>query len=93
MRRLQDGKERRNRNTRPRRQSDYPNNLSAICGALFAIDKACTPSCCLTCKAFNCALSVAISASTRLPIPVVSAVDNCETKVDWIENFDTPLDN
>jgi hypothetical protein len=78
--------------TRSRRQSDYPpNSLSAIDGAEFAIDSACTPSCCLTCKEFNCALSVAMSASTKLPMPVVRAVDNCWTKVAWIENFDAPL--
>src|ERR1700744_3370631 len=39
------------------------------------------------------ALSVAMSASTRLPMPVVSVSDNCETKLDWIENFFAPLDS
>jgi hypothetical protein len=52
-----------------------------ICGDWFAIDKACTPSCCLTCKDCNIALSVAISASTRLPIPVVRLSDNSVTNV------------
>jgi hypothetical protein len=39
------------------------------------------------------ALSVAMLASTRLPMPVVSASESCDTKFDWIENFAEPLDS
>ncbi len=92
MRRSQDGKERRNRDVRFRRQRRYENKWSAIDGAEFAIDRACTPSCCLTCKDCNIALSVAMLASTKLPMPVVNVDDSCVTKDDWIENFATPLD-
>src|SRR5579885_2414108 len=47
----------------------YLNSERMICGALFAIERACTPSCCFVCRAVSCALSLAMSASTRLPMP------------------------
>src|ERR1700754_1328817 len=64
-----------------------------VCGAWLAIDRACTPSCCLTCKDCSIALSCARLASTRLPIPVVRVSDSFWTKVPWIENFAAPDDN
>ena len=51
------------------------------------------PSCCLTCSDCNVALSCAMLASTRLPMPVVSVSDSFWAKVAWIENFAAPADN
>src|ERR1700689_2469337 len=51
------------------------------------------PSCCLTCRDCNIALSLAILASTRLPMPAVRVSDSLLTKVAWIENFAEPADN
>src|ERR1700733_7580066 len=44
------------------------------------------PSCCLVCRACNCALSAARSASTRSPTPLVKASVRVLTKFDcvWI---------
>ena len=39
------------------------------------------------------ALSCAMLASTRLPMPVVSVSDSFWAKVAWIENFAAPADN
>src|SRR6201991_4175601 len=64
-----------------------------VCGAWLAIDRACTPNCCLTCNDWRLALSSAILASTRLPMPVVSVSDSFWVKVAWIENFAAPADN
>src|SRR3546814_10486983 len=52
-----------------------------ICGAELAIDSACAPSCCCTCRAWRLALSLAKSASTRLPTPVVSTSVSLEMQV------------
>src|SRR6201995_5025638 len=51
------------------------------------------PSCCLTCSDCSEALSCAMFASTRLPMPVVSVSDRFWANVDWIENFAAPADN
>src|SRR5580704_19776555 len=51
------------------------------------------PSCCLTCRDCNEALSWAMLASTRLPIPVVRVSDSFWVSVAWIENFAEPADN
>ena len=51
------------------------------------------PSCCLTCKACNDALSCAMLASTRLPMPAVRVSDSFWVNVAWIENFAAPDDN
>src|SRR3954462_13690130 len=64
-----------------------------VCGCWLAIDSACTPSCCLTCSDWSLALSLAMLASTRLPIPAVSVSDSFWAKVAWIENFAAPADN
>src|ERR1700722_9917475 len=64
-----------------------------VCGAWLAIDKACTPSCCLTCSDWSWWLSSAMLASTRLPMPAVGVSDNFWVKVAWIENFAAPADN
>src|SRR5664279_3043654 len=64
-----------------------------VCGAWLAIDRACTPSCCLTCKDCSNALDFARSASTRLPIPAVSVSASFWLKVAWIENFFAPDDS
>src|SRR5471030_2134604 len=64
-----------------------------VCGAWLAIDRAWMPNCCLTCKDCNDALSCAMLASTRLPMPVVSVSDRFWVKVAWIENFAEPDDN
>src|SRR3984885_5238263 len=64
-----------------------------VCGAWLAIARAWTPSCCLTCSDCNRALSCAMLASTRLPMPVVSTSDNFWAKVAWIENFAAPADS
>src|ERR1700759_2548576 len=64
-----------------------------VCGAWLAIDRACTPSCCLTCKDCNWALSSAMLASTRLPMPLVRAADSFWAKSTWIENFFEPDDS
>ena len=50
---------------------DYLNSDSTDCGAWFAIDRAWTPNCCLVCRAWSLALSLARSASTRFPTPAV----------------------
>src|ERR1700744_248598 len=66
----------------------YPwNSDRVIDGAELAIDRACTPNCCFTCKDCSLALSVAMSASTRLPIPAFNVSTSCDTKVDWMVNF------
>src|ERR1700744_2428050 len=51
------------------------------------------PSCCLTCSDCSEALSCAMLASTRLPMPVVSVSDRFWANVAWIENFAAPADN
>src|SRR5580704_890738 len=51
------------------------------------------PSCCLTCRDCNEALSCAMLASTRLPMPLVSVSDSFWANVAWIENFAAPADN
>src|ERR1700761_9403244 len=51
------------------------------------------PSCCLTCSDCSEALSCAMFASTRLPMPVVSVSDRFWANVAWIENFAAPADN
>src|SRR5476649_1149196 len=51
------------------------------------------PSCCLTCRDCNEALSCAMLASTRLPMPAVRVSDSFWAKVAWIENFAAPADN
>src|SRR5580692_6583748 len=63
------------------------------CGDWLAIDSAWIPSCCLTCSDCNVALSCAMLASTRLPIPAVRVSDSFWAKVAWIENFAAPADN
>src|SRR3954462_13854075 len=64
-----------------------------VCGPWLAMDRACTPSCCLTCRAWRVALSCARLASTRLPMPAVRVSDSFWEKVAWIENFAAPEDN
>src|SRR6478752_4436680 len=64
-----------------------------VCGAWLAIDRAWTPSCCLTCKDCSMALSCAMLASTRLPMPAVRVSDSFCEKVAWIENFAAPDDS
>ena len=64
-----------------------------VCGAWLAIDSAWMPSCCLTCSDCSEALSCAMLASTRLPMPVVSVSDSFWANVAWIENFAAPADN
>jgi hypothetical protein len=49
----------------------YLKNERTMDGAWLAIDRACAPSCCLTCRACSFADSFARSASTRLPMPLV----------------------
>src|SRR3954470_9776560 len=51
------------------------------------------PSCCLTCSDWSLALSEAMLASTRLPIPWVRVSDSFWAKVAWIENFAAPDDS
>ena len=69
------------------------NSDRMACGAWLAIDRACMPSCCLTCSDCNRALSCAMLASTRLPMPAVRVSDSFWVKVDWIENFAEPDDS
>src|SRR6478672_4397831 len=57
------------------------------------MERACTPSCCLTCSDCNRALSCAMLASTRLPIPAVKVSDSFWVKVAWIENLAAPDDS
>src|SRR3984885_4477444 len=64
-----------------------------VCGAWLAIARAWMPSCCLTCSDCNLALSCAMLASTRLPIPAVRVSDSFWVKVAWIENFAAPDDS
>src|SRR5579883_2206558 len=64
-----------------------------VCGAWLAIDRAWMPNCCLTCKDCSIALSWAMLASTRLPMPWTRVSDIFCTKVPWIENFAAPDDN
>src|SRR6202000_220567 len=71
----------------------YLNSDRIVCGAWLAIDRAWMPSCCLTCSDCNWALSCAILASTRLPMPWVRVSDSFWVKVAWIENFAAPADN
>src|SRR3982751_1907357 len=64
-----------------------------VCGAWLAIDKAWMPSCCLTCSDCNRALSWAMLASTRLPMPAVRVSDSFWVKEAWIENLAAPDDS
>src|ERR1700761_5068459 len=64
-----------------------------VCGAWLAIDSAWIPSCCFTCRACRLALSCAMLASTRLPMPCVRVSDSFCEKVAWIENFAAPDDS
>src|ERR1700755_2885691 len=64
-----------------------------VCGAWLAIDRAWMPSCCLTCSDCNLALSCAMLASTRLPMPAVRVSDSFWVKVAWIENLAAPDDS
>src|ERR1700761_1744816 len=57
------------------------------------MDRAWMPSCWRTCRLCNWALSWAMLASTRLPIPWVRVSDSFCEKVAWIENFAAPADN
>src|ERR1700679_1665127 len=57
------------------------------------MDRAWTPSCCLTCKDCSSALSLAMSASTRLPTPLVSVSESLPAKPSWIENFFDPAES
>src|ERR1700761_4815085 len=57
------------------------------------MDRAWMPSCWRTCRLCNWALSWAMLASTRLPIPAVRVSDSFWAKVPWIENFAAPADN
>ena len=50
-------------------------------GAWLAIDSACMPSCCLVCNAVKLALSFAISALTKFPMPCVNESERSNTKV------------
>src|ERR1700742_229470 len=77
----------------PLERGFYLNSDRMVCGAWLAIDRAWTPSCCLTCSDCSIALSCAMLASTRLPMPVVSVSDSFWVKVAWIENFAAPADN
>src|SRR5436190_195509 len=75
-------------------KTDQPRNSDRmVCGAWLAMDRAWMPSCCLTCSDCNRALSCAILASTRLPMPAVRVSDNFWVKVAWIENFAAPDDS
>src|SRR6266700_4229502 len=71
----------------------YRNKDRVIDGAAFAIERAWMPNCCLTCSDWSLALSVAMSASTRLPIPAFSVSTSLEMNCSWIENFFTPEAN
>ena len=62
---------------------DYLNRDSTACGAWFAMERAWTPSCCLVCSDWRVALSLARSASTRLPTPAVIVSCSLPTKVMW----------
>src|ERR1700761_197026 len=64
-----------------------------VCGAWVAIGSAWIPRCCFHCRACRLALSCAMLASTRLPIPAVMVSDSFCEKVAWIENFAEPDDN
>src|ERR1700748_2170334 len=64
-----------------------------VCGAWLAIDSAWMSSCCFTCRDCNLALSCAMLASTRLPMPDVRVSDSFWAKVAWIENFAAPDDS
>src|ERR1700748_2114008 len=64
-----------------------------VCGDWLEMDRAWMPSCCLTCSDWSLALSWAMLASTRLPMPVVRVSDSFCEKVAWIENFAAPEDN
>src|ERR1700761_9052465 len=77
----------------PLERGFYLNSDRMVCGAWLAIDRAWTPSCCLTCNDCSIALSCAMLASTRLPIPAVSVSESFWVKVAWIENFAAPADN
>src|SRR5277367_4491337 len=52
-----------------------------ICGRWLAMLRACTPSCCLTCRAWRLALSWARLASTSAPRPAVTASESDLVKV------------
>src|SRR5262249_6317138 len=54
-----------------RRYATYLNRPRIDWGAELAMDNAWMPSCCLVCRACRWALSLARSASTRLPTPAV----------------------
>src|SRR5438874_13033862 len=64
-----------------------------VCGDWLAMDSAWMPRCCLTCSDWSLALSCAMLASTRLPIPATRVSDSFWAKVAWIENFAAPDDN
>src|SRR5579862_53173 len=66
---------------------------SRYCGDWLAMESAWTPSCCLTCRDCSSALSLAMSASTRLPTPVVSVSESFDAKPSWIENFFEPAES
>src|SRR6185437_16630183 len=63
---------------------DYLKSCNRICGAWLAIESAWAPNCCCTCRACSRALSLARSASTRLPTPEFNWSVSCETKVAWL---------
>src|SRR6201994_314740 len=71
----------------------YLNRDRTVCGAWLAIARAWTPSCCLTCSDCSMALSCAMLASTRLPMPAVKVSDSFWVNVAWIENFAAPDDS
>src|SRR6202012_6309135 len=77
----------------PRGKRFYLNSDRMVCGAWLAIDRAWTPSCCLTCKDCSVALSWAMLASTKLPIPWVRVSESLPVNVDWIENFFAPAES
>ena len=56
-----------------------------------AIDSAWMPSCCFVCRAWSRALSEAMSASTRLEMPVVSEVCRLETNFRWLARALEPV--
>src|SRR3569833_882781 len=58
----------------------YLNRDMIACGAWLAMERAWTPSCCLVCSAWSVALSLARSASTRLPMPVCRVSESLDTK-------------